>query len=127
MKLRNISEGKVIGVGEVNILPGEEKEIPKAYETSPILEVYKKAGVAEIIGAPVIVEKTEEELAAEKAEAERQAAESAEALRLARLEAIKGKDPEIVAKIANELGIDPASCKDQADVLKKVTAALKKK
>ena len=37
MKLENISNGKIIGIGEVTVLPGETKDIPEAYETSPIL------------------------------------------------------------------------------------------
>ena len=40
IKMTNLSE-KVIGVGEVTVLPGETKEVPIAFETSPILEVYK--------------------------------------------------------------------------------------
>ena len=35
MKIENIGN-KIIGIGEVTVLPGETKEIPKAYETSPI-------------------------------------------------------------------------------------------
>ena len=39
MKIENTSSGKIIGIGEVSVLPGETKEIPEAYETSPILDV----------------------------------------------------------------------------------------
>ena len=52
MKIENIGN-KIIGIGEVTVLPGETKEIPKAYETSPILEVYKQCGAARIIGTPL--------------------------------------------------------------------------
>ena len=125
MKLENISNGKIIGIGEVTVLPGETKDIPEAYETSPILEVYKRNGFA-ITGKPKSVEKSEAEKAAAEADAAKKAAEDAEALRQARLAALEGISEEALGKMANELGINPAECKDQADVLKKVKAALKK-
>ena len=90
MKLENISNGKIIGIGEVTVLPGETKDIPEAYETSPILEVYKRNGFAKITGKPKSVEKSEAEKAAEEADAAKKAAEDAEALRQARLAALKG-------------------------------------
>lgn len=126
MKIENISTGKIIGIGDVTVLPGETKDIPEAYETSPILEVYKKNGFARITGKPKAVEKSEAEKAAEKAAAEKKAAEEAEKLRQARLASLEGISEDDLGKMANELGINPAECKDQADVLKKVKAALKK-
>ena len=126
MKIENISNGKIIGIGDVTVLPGEPQEVPEAYETSPILEVYKKNRLAKITGKPKAVEKSEAAKAAEKAAAEKKAAEDAEALRHARLAALEGISEEDLGKMANELGINPAECKDQADVLKKVKAALKK-
>lgn len=126
MKIKNVSEGKIIGIGEVTVLPGETKEIPKAFERSPILEIYKKQGFAEISGKPSSAEKTAEQLAAEKAEKEKKAAEEAEALRQERLASLDSITEEELAKLAEELGINPAECKDTADVLKKVKAALKK-
>ena len=122
MKMENISNGKVIGIGEVTILPGEVKEIPAAYEASPILEVYKKMGFARITGKVSAPAKTQEEV-----EAEKKAAADAEELRKARLASLEGISEEGLASLANELGINPAECKDQADVLKKVKAALTKK
>lgn len=71
MKIENISSGKIIGIGEVSVLPGEMKEIPEAYERSPILEVYKREGFARITGKPGQKQKTAEELAAEKAISEK--------------------------------------------------------
>ena len=126
MKIENISEGKIIGIGEVTVLPGESKDIPEAYETSPVLEVYKKCGFAKITGKPKAVEKSEAEKAAAEAVAAKKAAEEAEALRQARLAALEGISEEDLGKMANDLGINPAECTDQADVLKKVKAALKK-
>lgn len=126
MKIENISNGKIIGIGEVSILPGETKDIPEAYETSPILEIYRTNGFANIIGKPNAVQKTDEKAAADKAAAEAEAAEKAEALKQARLASLEGISTEELGKLANELGINPAECKDQADVLKKVKAALKK-
>lgn len=125
MKIKNIG-GKIIGIGDVTVLPGETKDIPVAYETSPILEVYKKQKMAEISGKPTKVEKSAEEVAKEKAAAEKKAAEEAEALRQARLASLDGISEEDLGKLANELGINLAECKDQADVMKKVKAALKK-
>lgn len=126
MKIENISEGKIIGIGEVTVLPGETKDIPEAYEASPILEVYKKNGFAKITGKPKAVEKSEAEKAAAEAAAKKKAAEEAEALRKARLASLKGISEEDLGKLANDLGINLAECKDQADILKKVEAALKK-
>lgn len=126
MKIENISDGKIIGIGDVTVLPGETKDIPEAYETSPILEVYKRNGFAKITGKPKSIEKSEAEKAAAEADAAKKAAQDAEALRQARLAALEGISEEDLGKMANELGINPAECKDQADVLKKVKAALKK-
>ena len=124
VKIKNISSGKIIGIGEVSVLPGETKEIPEAYETSPILEIYRKHGFAKITGKPKAVQKAEEKAAADKAAADKKAAEDAEALRQSRLASLEGISEEDLGKLANELGINPAECKDQADVLKKVKAAL---
>lgn len=135
MKIENISNGKIIGIGEVTVLPGETKDIPEAFETSPILEVYKMNGFAKITGKPKSVEKSDADNAAAEAAADnaaaeaaakKKAAEEAEALRQSRLAALEGISEEDLGKMANELGINPAECKDQADVLKKVKAALKK-
>ncbi len=133
MRIENISDGKIIGVGSVTVLPGETKEIPQAYETSPILEVYKQMGMVKIIGkssgrgmTKAEADALAAEEAAKKAAAEKQARADAEALRKARLAALNGISEEDLGRMANELGINPADCKDQADVLKKVRAALKK-
>lgn len=125
MKIENISS-KIIGIGEVTVLPGKTEDVPVAFERSPILEIYKKANMAKITGKPSTSAKSAQTLADEKAEAEKKAAEEAEALRQARLAALEGISEEDLGKMANELGINPAECKDQADVLKKVKAALKK-
>lgn len=127
MKIENISTGKVIGIGEVTILPGETKEIPVAYETSPILEVYKQMGFARITGKASKPAKTQKEIDAEKKAAAEKAAAEAEELRKARLASLEGISEESLASLANELGINPAECKDQEDVLKKVKDALTKK
>lgn len=125
MKIRNIGS-KIIGIGEETVLPGEVKEVPKAFERSPILEVYKEIGMAEIITDPVIEHVAEPKMnnpVTEKDDLDDAAA--AEALRQARLASLKGITDEALGSLAVELGINPAECKDQADVLKKVKAALK--
>lgn len=106
IKMTNLSE-KVIGVGEATVLPGETKEVPRAFETSPILEVYKNMGLVSLSGKPT---------AATKAAAEKKA----------KLDSLKDASDEDVAALAQELGINPAECKDLADVRKKVKAALSK-
>lgn len=45
MKFENTSN-KIIGIGGVTVLPGDTKEIPEAFEKNPILEFYKKKGIA---------------------------------------------------------------------------------
>ena len=106
IKMTNLSE-KVIGVGEVTVLPGETKEVPVAFETSPILEVYKNMGLVSLSGKAT---------AATKAATEKKA----------KLDSLKDASDEEVAALAQELGINPAECKDLADVRKKVKAALSK-
>lgn len=125
MKIKNIGN-KIIGIGDVTVLPGETQEVPVAYMSSPILEVYEKAGMAKITGRENVPKKTPKEIESEKQVAEKKAAEEAEELRKARLASLKGISEEDLAALAKELGINPAECKDQADVLKKVKTALSK-
>lgn len=125
MKIRNIGS-KIIGIGEETVLPGEVKEVPKAFERSPILEVYKEIGMAEIMTDPAVASVTEQKANAPVTENEKaDDAVAAEALRQARLASLKGISEEDLGSLAITLGINPAECKDQADVLKKVKAALK--
>lgn len=143
VKIENIGN-KIIMIGEAAVLPGETKEVPRAYETSPILEVYRLCGAAKITGSPLAASRTarsaekeramaekkaeEERKAAEnkKAAAEKKAADDAEALRQARLASLNGISDDALVSLAKDLGINFADCKDQADMLKKVKAALKK-
>lgn len=125
MKVTN-KTNKIIGFGAVSILPGESKEIPQEYERSPVLEFYKKSGFVSVKGEPSEPEKTPEELLVEKTAAEAKAAQEAEELRQQRLASLDSISEEDLAKLAEELGVNPADCKDQADILKKVKAVLKK-
>ena len=125
LKITNIG-GKIIGIGEITCLPGATNVVPSEYEHSPILENYKSLGMIEITGVPETPVKTETEIANEKAEADKKAAEEAETLRKARLEALPDMTDEEIGKLAVELGVNMSSCKDQADVVKKIKAALKK-
>ena len=106
LSITNISE-KVIGIGNVTVLPGETQGVPKDFETNPVLLVYTNLGL-------VTLSKTTE------------AAANAEEERKAKLASLKDASDEDVAALAKELGINPAECKDQADVRKKVKAALSK-
>lgn len=125
MKATNISS-KIVGLGEATILPGETKEIPVGYEANPAIKCYSKNSILIIEGEPSVPEKTKEQIATEKEAAGKKAAGEAEALRQQRLASLEGAPEEQAAALANELGINPAGCKDAADVLKKVKAALKK-
>lgn len=125
IKMTNLSE-KVIGVGEVTVLPGETKEVPIAFETSPILEVYKNMGLVSLSGKPTAAAKAATEKKAEEDKAKAEAEAKAAAEKKAKLDSLKDASDEDVAALAQELGINPAECKDLADVRKKVKAALSK-
>lgn len=125
IKMTNLSE-KVIGVGEVTVLPGETKEVPIAFETSPILEVYKNMGLVSLSGKPTAATKAAAERKAEEDKVKAEAEAKAAAERKAKLDSLKDASDEDVAALAQELGINPAECKDLADVRKKVKAALSK-
>lgn len=125
IKMTNLSE-KVIGVGEVTVLPGETKEVPRAFETSPILEVYKNMGLVSLSGKSTAATKAAAEKKAEEDKAKSEAEAKAAAEKKAKLDGLKDASDEEVAALAQELGINPAECKDLADVRKKVKAALSK-
>lgn len=125
IKMTNLSE-KVIGVGEVTVLPGETKEVPIAFETSPILEVYKNMGLVSLSGKSTAATKAAAEKKAEEDKAKAEAEAKAAAEKKAKLDGLKDASDEEVAALAQELGINPAECKDLADVRKKVKAALGK-
>ena len=84
IKMTNLSE-KVIGVGEATVLPGETKEVPRAFETSPILEVYKNMGLVSLSGKPTAATKA---VAEKKAEEDKAKAE-AEAKTVSRMRPMK--------------------------------------
>ena len=125
IKMTNLSE-KVIGVGEVTVLPGETKEVPIAFETSPILEVYRNMGLVSLSGKSTAATKAAAEKKAEEDKAKAEAEAKAAAEKKAKLDGLKDASDEEVAVLAQELGINPAECKDLADVRKKVKAALSK-
>ena len=125
IKMTNLSE-KVIGVGEATVLPGETKEVPRAFETSPILEVYKNMGLVSLSGKPTAATKAVAEKKAEEDKAKAEAEAKAAAEKKAKLDSLKDASDEDVAFLAQELGINPAECKDLTDVRKKVKAALSK-
>ena len=125
IKMTNLSE-KVIGVGEVTVLPGETKEVPIAFETSPILEVYKNMGLVSLSGKSTAATKVAAEKKAEEDKAKAEAEAKARAEKKAKLDSLKDASDEDVAALAQELGINPAECKDLADVRKKRKGALSK-
>ncbi len=126
MKVRNKSN-KIIGIGEVNVLPDAVCVVPEKYENSIVIETYERLGFIEIVEAAKT--KTDAEAAEEQRalEESRKADELAKAEeRKARLAAVDAMDEEALASLAIEVGVNPAECKDIADVKKKVKAALKK-
>ena len=126
MNIKNISK-KIIGIGDVILLPGETKEVPKAYEQSIVLKIYEKNGLAAFEEDSVNQGNDETQDQPDVTNAgQSDENEAAETLRQARLASLKDISDEELGKLANELGINMAECKDQADVLKKVRAALKK-
>lgn len=128
MKITNISVGKIIGLGDVTVMPGETKKIPEDYESNPTLKYYEEAGLVLVIGDAVSVEPgTVKPKRTTRTRKAKEVDEDAEKLRLARLESLKGISEESLGRLAQELGINPADCKDSDDVLTKVKAALEKK
>ncbi len=126
MKMTNTSE-KVIGVGTMPVLPGQTVEVPSDYEGNPTLEAYKKMGLITLSGKAVAkAEAKVEEKSEETSETEDDAAAKAEAEKQAKIAALKDASDEEVAAMAKELGINPAECKNLADVRKKVKDALSK-
>ena len=114
MKIENISS-KVIGIGNVTVLPGETQVVPSDFENSPVLEIYKSVGFINVTGEATVPETpvVEEAPVVDETESKK-----------AKLALLKTASDEVVAKMANELGINPADCKDLADVRKKVKEAL---
>ena len=131
MKITNISS-KVIGLGRIVVLPGTTETVPEEFEKNPTIELYKEQNLITISGkaaAPAKAKKdvnVEKDVVAENVVTEKKDADDAEKLRKERLASLKGASEEDVAKLANELGINPAECKDAADALAKVKKALAK-
>ena len=126
MKIKNTSN-KIIGIGEVSVLPDSVVTVPEAFENSAVLEVYRKLGFIQIIEEAR--KKTAAEEEAEKtAKAEKAKADAAAktAAKQARVAAVDSMTEEELAAVAIEMGVNPAECKDGADIRKKVKATLKK-
>ena len=120
IKLKNISE-KIIGIGDIIVLPDETKEVPVLFEKNPILEIYKDMGLVTITGKP-----TASNVVGDATEASTEKEGMTEEEKKAKLDSLNDASDEDVAAWAKELGINPADCKDLADVRKKVKAALSK-
>lgn len=120
IKLKNTSE-KIIGIGDIIVLPDETKEVPVLFERNPILEIYKEMGLVTITGKP-----TAGAVVGDATEASTEKEGMTEEEKKAKLDSLNDASDEDVAAWAKELGINPADCKDLADVRKKVKAALSK-
>lgn len=120
IKLKNTSE-KIIGIGDIIVLPDETKEVPVLFERNPILEIYKEMGLVTITGKP-----TAGAVVSDATEVSTEKEGMTEVEKKAKLDSLNDASDEDVAAWAKELGINPADCKDLADVRKKVKAALSK-
>lgn len=130
--ITNISNSKIITIGDVVLLPGQTATVPVQFEKNPVLKTYRDLGFVLMSEGPVVAGFTapaDDAAAVETKSAETKAesdAEAAENLRKARLASLKEISEEGLGSLAKELGINPADCKDQKDVLAKVRSALKK-
>lgn len=128
MKVKNL-QARVIGIGDVTILPDQEKEIPKKYEKNPALADYEALGFISITRdpAPKPAEKTEKpEKKAEPAVKRDQHADAKTRKSQLLKEVNDNVSEERLAAIAKELGINMATVKSQAGLLKKVKTELSK-
>ena len=137
LRITNTTKGKVIGVGKEVILPGESKIIQEEFANNPVLDFYKQKGfirTAKVLDKNTAAKKGRkaqnsdasktampDEASTDAVEAE----DADEALRKARLASLKNITDDALGKLAQELGINPADCKDIADMKKKVREALK--
>ncbi len=129
MELVNISKSKIIGIGGISVLPGMTVKVPKGFETNPALKMYKDVGLAIIVEDSVVENSVVEnsDNADNSTENSIVDKDDAEKIRKNRLASLKNISDEDLAKLAEELEINPADCIDSADMLKKVRAALSKK
>lgn len=129
MKTFKNTSNKIIGFGRLTVLPGETITIPKQYENNPALAIYTRLDAAVIVEVPEetpTVEAVESVLTDETVAEEEEEEVDEETLRKARLASLKTISDEELAALAKQLGINPMNCMDQADVKKKVRAALRK-
>lgn len=129
MELVNISKSKIIGIGGISVLPGMTVKVPKGFETNPALKMYKDVGLAIIVEDSVVENSVVEnsDIADGSTGNSIVDKDDAEKIRKNRLASLKNISDEDLAKLAEELEVNPADCIDSADMLKKVRAALSKK
>lgn len=135
MELVNISKSKIIGIGGTSVFPGMTIKVPKGFETNPVLKTYKDAGMAIIVEDSVVENSdiVKDSVVENSDNADGSTGNSivdkddAEKIRKNRLASLKNISDEDLAKLAEELEVNPADCIDSADMLKKVRAALSKK
>ena len=129
MKILNTGN-KVIGIGDICLMPNETAEVPNSVEST--VEVYERLNLVKVIDRGTFAEPAAEVTAdpvtdvTEEPDTEDVIEADPEELKKQRLAALDSMSEEEVGSLARELGINPADCKDQKDVVKKVKAALKK-
>lgn len=121
MKLKNNSKSKIIGIGEVTILPEKTATIHDRYREHPIVKFYINRKMVSVIEEPVEIP-----VETNDGNSNRDTVDL-EVIRKARLASLKDITDENLSKLAEELGISPSECVDIADMTKKVRAALRKK
>lgn len=122
MKIRNISDGKIIGFGEVSVLPNETIEVPNEFVENPSVKLYEKLDFIIILDDGKKAEKIEDVMP--KPIEEEPTEEDSKALREARLASLNVMSDESLANLALELGIGLETCKSKADMKKKIRTAL---
>ena len=107
-KITNISNSKIITIGNVVLLPGQTANVPAQFEKNPVLKTYRDLGFVLMSEGPVVSGFTapavdaaavETKSAETKAESD---AEAAENLRKARLASLKGISEEGLGALAKE-------------------------
>ena len=121
VKVKNISQ-KIIGIGEMTVLPGESRVVPDSYAKNPSLMIYKASGYISVSGSADAKDDKAETPKKEDGNGE----DAIKELRASQLKALSKMGEDEIGKLANELGINPADCKDDKALKDKVKAELTK-
>ena len=125
MKIKNLS-GKVIGIGDLILLPGKTDTLPVDMESNPVVKKYEEQKLVKLTGEKSgYASESEPEKPISHIQ-EQEADESTMKSAKAFYENFDNQTYEDIVSMAAFLGLDPSAMKDEADVKKKVKSALKK-